>query len=146
MVPASPLSPPWPERPLSRQGNPVRQNVQPQRWRCGRGQLERGVSALTIVGRADDRRGREVLAFAGHNRIPVRQFDPGSAGAAECAAVCAVDGTAADVTLGRDEVLAPTPAAIAEWQSLVLPVTEDRRCAGHEIRHALGHAAARDGP
>jgi thioredoxin reductase (NADPH) len=67
-----------------------------------------------------------VLAFAGRNRIPIQQFDPGSAGAAECAAVCAMDGTAPFVILGRDAVLAPTPAAIAERLGLALPVTEDR--------------------
>ena len=91
-----------------------------------RGQLERGISALTIVGRAEDRQVRDVLAFAGRNRIPIQQFDPGSAGAAECVAVCAVVGPAPFVILGRDEVLAPTPAAIAERLGLALPVSEDR--------------------
>jgi thioredoxin reductase (NADPH) len=37
------------------------------RWR---GLLDCGVSALTIVGRTTDRRVREILAFAGRNRIP----------------------------------------------------------------------------
>lgn len=91
-----------------------------------RGQLERGVSALTIVGRPEDRQVRDVLAFAGRNRIPIQQFDPGSPGAMECAAVCALDGTGPVVILGRDEVLAPTPAAIAERLGLALPMTEDR--------------------
>jgi thioredoxin reductase (NADPH) len=91
-----------------------------------RGQLERGVSALTIVGRPEDRQVRDVLAFAGRNRIPIQQFDPGSPGAQECAQVCTLDGNTPVVILGKDEVLAPTPAAIAERLSLALPMTEDR--------------------
>jgi thioredoxin reductase (NADPH) len=91
-----------------------------------RGQLERGVSALTIVGNSDDRRVRDVLAFAGRNRIPIQQYDPGSPGAEECAQVCSLDGKTPVVILGRDEVLEPTPAAIAERLGLALPMTEDR--------------------
>jgi thioredoxin reductase (NADPH) len=90
-----------------------------------RRQLELGVSGLTIVGRDTDRRVREILAFAGRNRVPVRRFDPGSPDAEDCAAVCALpDGVA--VILGRDEVLEPTPAAIAARIGLALPLDEDR--------------------
>ncbi len=91
-----------------------------------RGQLERGVSALTIVGGAEDRQVRDVLAFAGRNRIPIQQFDPGSAGAAECTAIAGLNGQGPVVILGKDEVLAATPAAIAERLGLALPMTEDR--------------------
>lgn len=91
-----------------------------------RRQLEQGDSALTIVGRLDDRRVRDVLAFAGRNRIPIQQFDPGSDGAAVCAGVFTLDPDEPAVILGRDEVLAPTPAAIADRLGLALPLTEDR--------------------
>jgi thioredoxin reductase (NADPH) len=91
-----------------------------------RGQLERGVSALTIVGRSTDRRVREVLAFAGRNRIPIQQFDPGSDGARDCATVCTLNPDDVTVILGKDEVLAPTPTAIAARMGLGLPMTEDR--------------------
>jgi thioredoxin reductase (NADPH) len=91
-----------------------------------RRQLEQGDSALTIVGRLEDRRVRDVLAFAGRNRIPIAQFDPGSDGAAACAGICTVDPKEPTVILGRDEVLAATPAAIADRLGLALPMTEDR--------------------
>jgi thioredoxin reductase (NADPH) len=91
-----------------------------------RGQLERGTSALTIVGRHDDRQVRDVLAFAGRNRIPIQQFDPGSAAAQECATLCAIDGNRPFVLLGKNEILEPTAAAIANRLGLALPVTEDR--------------------
>ncbi len=91
-----------------------------------RRQLEQGDSALTIVGRTEDRRVREVLAFAGRNRIPIQQFDPGSEGAAACAGVCMLHADEPTVILGRSEVLAATPAAIAERLGLALLMTEDR--------------------
>ncbi len=91
-----------------------------------RRQLEQGDSALTIVGRPEDRRVRDVLAFAGRNRIPIQQYDPGSEGAAACAAICTLDPSQPSVILGRNEVLDPTPAAIADRLGLALPMTEDR--------------------
>jgi thioredoxin reductase (NADPH) len=91
-----------------------------------RRQLEQGNSALTIVGRPEDRRVRDVLAFAGRNRIPIQQFDPGSEGAEACAGLCTLDPGQPSVILGRNEVLAPTPAAIADRLGLALPMTEDR--------------------
>jgi thioredoxin reductase (NADPH) len=91
-----------------------------------RGQLERGMSGLTVVGRTTDRKVREILAFAGRNRIPIQQYDPGSEGAQDCAAICALNPDEATVILGKDEVLDPTPAAIAARIGLGLPLTEDR--------------------
>jgi len=91
-----------------------------------RGQLERGLSALTVVGRTTDRRVREILAFAGRNRIPIQQYDPGSDGAQGCASLLSLDPGDVTVILGLDEVLAPTPAAIAARLGLGLPMTEDR--------------------
>jgi thioredoxin reductase (NADPH) len=91
-----------------------------------RRQLEQGDSALTIVGRAADRRVRDVLAFAGRNRIPIQQFDPGSEGADACAGICTLDPDQPTVIIGRDEVLAATPAAIAERLGLALLMTEER--------------------
>ncbi len=91
-----------------------------------RGQLERGLSALTIVGRSTDRRVREILAFAGRNRIPIQQYDPGSDGARDCATVCTLRPDDVTVILGTTEVLDPTPAAIAARMGLGLPMAEDR--------------------
>jgi thioredoxin reductase (NADPH) len=55
----------------------------------------------------------------------VRRLDPGGAEAAECAAACALpEGVA--VIIGRDEVLEPTPAAIARRLGLALALDEDR--------------------
>lgn len=79
-----------------------------------RAQLERGDSAITVVGRADDRAVREILAFAGRNRLPVRQFDPTSEGAAELARACRIDRQDTHVIFGENEVLPEaTPAALA---------------------------------
>ncbi len=90
-----------------------------------RQQLEQGTSALTVVGQDDDRRVREILAFAGRNRLPVSRFDPGSPDAAECAAICSLpEGVA--VILGRNEVVEPTPAGIARRLGLALRLDEDR--------------------
>ena len=42
-----------------------------------RASLENGTSAITLVGRSDDRRLREITAFAGRNRIPIKLLEPG---------------------------------------------------------------------
>jgi thioredoxin reductase (NADPH) len=91
-----------------------------------RRQLEQGDSALTIIGRTDDRRVREVLAFAGRNRIPIQQYDPGSAGAAACTIIPDHDPAQPLVLLGRNERVAATPAAIAARLGLAMPVADDR--------------------
>lgn len=88
-----------------------------------RAQLERGESAVTVVGRADDRAVREILAFAGRNRLPVRQFDPTSEGAAELAAACRIDRHDTHVIFGENEVLPEaTPAALARRLGLDMAI------------------------
>jgi thioredoxin reductase (NADPH) len=80
-----------------------------------RAMLELGVSAITVVGPAEDRRVREIAAFAGRNRLPIRLHDPASAAAGELGEVCQFDaGRGTHVVFGADELLAEaTPAAIA---------------------------------
>ncbi len=88
-----------------------------------RAQLERGDSAVTVVGRADDRAVREILAFAGRNRLPVRQFDPTSDGAAELARACRIDRQDTHVIFGENEVLPEaTPAALARRLGLDMAI------------------------
>ncbi len=81
-----------------------------------RAALENGSGAITLVGRAEDRRLREITAFAGRNRIPIRHLEPGHADLAEMAEVCGftpTDGT--HVIFGEGEVLEnPTPALLAQ--------------------------------
>lgn len=79
-----------------------------------RAMLDQGVSALRVVGPADDRRVRRVLAFAHRNRIPIRQFDPASAEGTDLAATCTFADGGPQVILGANEVLSDiSPAAIA---------------------------------
>ncbi len=80
-----------------------------------RAALENGNSGLTVLGRSDDRKVREIAAFAGRNRIPIRLVEPGTDEARTIASACGVsDGPGARVVLGEGEVMeAPTPGAIA---------------------------------
>ena len=92
-----------------------------------RAQLESGFSGVTVVGPQDDRRVREIMAFAGRNRIPLRQFDPTSDEGKEAAAACSMDPSQVHVIIGRHDVLPDaTPAALAARLGLALPLTEDR--------------------
>ena len=80
-----------------------------------RAMLDLGVSSITVVGPAEDRRVRRMAAFAGRNRIPIRLVDPATDPAQELGESCGFD-PAADthVIFGEGEVLAePTPAALA---------------------------------
>lgn len=93
-----------------------------------RAQLEAGVSALTIVGRADERRVRDILAFASRNRIPVRQFDPASEGVAELAKACNITREYTHVIFGANEVLPEaTPRALAQRLGLDMSLDGDLR-------------------
>ncbi len=88
-----------------------------------RAALEAGRSSLTVVGPGTDRRVREVVAFAGRNRIPLVLHDPATEAAAAVAETCAFGGGDVHVVLGGHEVLPePTPAAIAARLGLGLPV------------------------
>ncbi len=89
--------------------------------------LEREASGITIVGREDDRRVRDLVAFAARNRLPVRRHDPDSDEARAVLDVCDFDGSIPypHVIIGTNEVLAaPTPASLADRMGLRLPVGE----------------------
>ena len=82
-----------------------------------RASLENGTSAITLVGHPDDRRLREITAFAGRNRIPIRLLEPGdpelAADGRRPAASLPDDST--HVIFGEGEVLEhPTPALLAQ--------------------------------
>jgi thioredoxin reductase (NADPH) len=80
-----------------------------------RAALDEGFSPVTVVGHPEDRRVRELAAFAGRNRIPVNVVDPASDEAADLRRSCAFEpGSDTHVIFGQGEVLdAPTPAALA---------------------------------
>lgn len=81
-----------------------------------RAALEAGISAINVVGPPEDRRVRQIAAFAGRNRLPLRQHDPDSAEARDFAQACGFPpGPAPQVIFGGSELLPePTPAAIAK--------------------------------
>ena len=81
-----------------------------------RAALETGISAIDVVGPAEDRRVREIAAFAGRNRLPIRQHDPASPEAIAFGAACGfAPGSTPQVIFGGAELLPePTPAAIAK--------------------------------
>jgi thioredoxin reductase (NADPH) len=80
-----------------------------------RAALENGVSPITVVGHAEDRKLREIAAFAGRNRLPIRLHDPATDAAEAWGETCRFDpkvGT--HVIFGDSEVLPEaTPAALA---------------------------------
>ena len=80
-----------------------------------RAALDNGVSPITVVGAADDRRVREIAAFAGRNRLPVQIVDPASDEGRALQAQCGLrDDAETHVIFGEGEVLPEaTPAAIA---------------------------------
>jgi thioredoxin reductase (NADPH) len=81
-----------------------------------RAMLERASTAMTVIGPAEDRQVRAVLAFCARNKLPVRLHDPSSAEASDWGEACSFspdDGP--KVIFGVREVLpACTPQAIAE--------------------------------
>ncbi len=80
-----------------------------------RASLENGTSAITLVGRSEDRRLREITAFAGRNRIPIKHLEPGDPDLAEMAEACGfTPNDSTHVIFGEGEVLEnPTPASLA---------------------------------
>jgi thioredoxin reductase (NADPH) len=89
--------------------------------------LESNEAALTLIGSEADRALREIAAFAGRNRIPVRTIALGSPDAAAVADVCGLPPGQPGVIFGRDRVVAdPSPAAIARLLGLDLTVGDTR--------------------
>ena len=76
--------------------------------------LEAGDTALTLVGAEADRNLREIEAFAGRNRIPLRTYALGSPEAARIAERCGVPADTPLAVFGGNEVIEnPTPRSIA---------------------------------
>ncbi len=91
-----------------------------------RGQLERGASELTLIGAEADRNIRQIAAFAGRNRIPVRSLTLDEAEAETVAHACSIAPNAPAVIFGKGEVIAdPTPRKIASRLGLDLNFEED---------------------
>ncbi len=85
-----------------------------------RAMLERTVAAVTVVGQAEDRQVRHILAFAARNRLPIILHDPATDAAVDWGTACAFDPAAGPrVIFGKDEVLADaTPATLAARMGL----------------------------
>ncbi len=91
-----------------------------------RAMLERSATAITVVGPAEDRRVRAVLAFCARNKLPVMLHDPASAAAADWGQACAFEpGQGPKVIFGAGEVLPDcTPLAIAERIGIAFSPTD----------------------
>jgi thioredoxin reductase (NADPH) len=91
-----------------------------------RAMLERAATAITVVGPAEDRRVRAVLAFCARNKLPARLHDPASEAAAEWGAACAfAPGDGPKVIFGSAEVLPDcTPQAVADRLGLSFAPTD----------------------
>ncbi len=91
-----------------------------------RAMLERATAAITVVGPAEDRRVRAVLAFCARNKLPAQLHDPASAEAADWGAACSFrPGDGPKVIFGATEVLSDcTPAAIAERIGIAFSPTD----------------------
>lgn len=81
-----------------------------------RAMLERAATAITVVGPAEDRQVRAVLAFCARNKLPVTLHDPASDAASDWGQACAFHpGDGPKVIFGAREVLPDcTPQAIAD--------------------------------
>ncbi|WP_224815899.1 cyclic nucleotide-binding domain-containing thioredoxin-disulfide reductase [Hasllibacter sp. MH4015] len=91
-----------------------------------RGQLERGASALTLIGAEVDRNIRQISAFAGRNRIPVRSLTLDEAEAEAVAHACSIAPREPAVIFGKGEVIEdPSPRTVASRLGLDLNFEED---------------------
>jgi thioredoxin reductase (NADPH) len=91
-----------------------------------RAMLERRATAITVVGPAEDRRVRGVLAFCARNKLPAKLHDPASDEAAEWGASCSFrPGDGPKVIFGAGEVLPDcTPQAVADRLGLSFAPTD----------------------
>ena len=87
--------------------------------------IESNEAALTIIGAEQSRALRQVAAFAGRNRIPVRMLELESPEAEAEAKTCALLPTEPAVIFGKDMVVEdPSPEKIARLLGLDLDVAE----------------------
>jgi thioredoxin reductase (NADPH) len=91
-----------------------------------RAMLERNATAITVVGPAEDRQVRAVLAFCARNKLPAMLHDPSSTEAEDWGQACAFrPGDGPKVIFGAAEVLPHcTPLAIAERIGIAFTPTD----------------------
>ncbi len=88
--------------------------------------LESNEAALTLIGAEESRELRQIAAFAGRNKIPVRSLPLASHEAEEEAKVCHISSRAPAVIFGKDRPIEdPTPAKIARLLGLDMAVGAD---------------------
>ena len=90
-----------------------------------RRQLDEQDTSLTVIGADRDRGLRDILAFAGRNRIPVRELDLHTGEAEEEAKTCSILPDKPALIFGKSVVENPTPARIAELMGLALEMGAD---------------------
>lgn len=90
-----------------------------------RRQLEQGDTSLTVIGASESRALREIISFAGRNRIPVKSLDLDTSDARDEAESCAIRPDTPAVIFGKQVVEDPSPAKIAQLLGLDLEIGED---------------------
>ncbi len=88
--------------------------------------LESGEASLTLIGAEEDRKIRQIAAFAGRNRIPFRSLTLGEHEAEKVAHSCNIGTTKPAVIFGKHDVVPdPTPLKIAQLLGLDIAVRDD---------------------
>ncbi len=89
--------------------------------------LESGEASLTLIGAEEDRKIRQIAAFAGRNRIPFRSLTLGEHEAEAVAHSCNIGAAKPAVIFGKYDVVSdPTPSKIAALLGLDMAVRDDR--------------------
>ena len=89
--------------------------------------LESGEASLTLIGAEQDRTIRQIAAFAGRNKIPVRSLTLGEHEAEAVANSCNIGAAKPAVIFGKYDVVAdPTPSKIAGMLGLDMAVRDDQ--------------------
>jgi thioredoxin reductase (NADPH) len=91
-----------------------------------RAMLERATRAITVVGPAEDRSVRAVVAFCARNKLPVTVVDPSTEAAEDLGQACSfLPAAGPQVILGANEVLPDcTPLAVAERIGIAFTPTD----------------------
>ncbi|MEM6638163.1 MAG: FAD-dependent oxidoreductase [Pseudomonadota bacterium] len=88
--------------------------------------IESNQTGLTLWGGDSDRRIRQIAAFAGRNRIPVRELAPDSSAAAQVAQRCGIDVGTPAVILGEASVMQdPSLRTVARTFGLDVDISGD---------------------